>query len=125
ETPIPGSYHIRDFIEEAGLNPVCRMVRGETPRFRCIRGTCCYWEPDSTQEALQRQASYSFKNCPWPNNYTLGIRDKREGPAPEHYNMRTGPTKGVTCCFRSTVPRLHSVRSRTAEPGTYEPSWQM
>ncbi|XP_041736180.1 protein STPG4-like [Coregonus clupeaformis] len=25
ETPIPGSYHIRDFIEEAGLNPVCRM----------------------------------------------------------------------------------------------------
>ncbi|XP_029525597.1 protein STPG4 [Oncorhynchus nerka] len=170
DTPIPGSYHIRDFIEEAGLNPV-RMTYGFKGTGRdtkmqmrkgdlLLPGAYCF--TDSTQEALQFQASYSFKSCPRPKNYTLGIRDKeidlspchynvtqkpvpkipckhvmfrsavqrasflpREGPAPGHYNIRTGPTIGVTSCFRSTVPRLHSVRSRTPGPGTYEPSWQM
>lgn len=31
---------------------------------------------DSTQQALQRQASWAFKNRPRPSNYTLGVRDK-------------------------------------------------
>ncbi|XP_010903180.2 protein STPG4 isoform X1 [Esox lucius] len=170
ETPIPGSYHVRDFIEEAGLNPVPRTYgfkgSGRDFPMQLRKGDLllpgAYDFIDSTQDALRRQTSYSFKNCPRPNNYTLGIRDKdidlspchynvsekpvakipckhmmfrsavqrasfvpREGPAPGHYNMRTSPTLGVTSCFKSTVPRLHSVRSRTPGPGTYEPTWQM
>lgn len=39
-----------------------------------LPGAYCF--TDSTQEALQCQASYSFKSCPRPKNYTLGIRDK-------------------------------------------------
>ncbi|KAL0964362.1 hypothetical protein UPYG_G00322830 [Umbra pygmaea] len=170
ETPIPGRYHIRDFIEEAGLNPVCKTYgykgTGRDVPLQMRKGDLllpgAYNFIDSTQLALQRQTSYSFKNCPRPNNYTLGIRDKeidlspcqynvtekpvpkipckhvmfrsavqrasfppRDGPAPGQYDIRTSPTVGVTSCFRSTVPRLQSTRSRTPGPGTYKPWWQM
>ncbi|XP_072533286.1 protein STPG4 [Salminus brasiliensis] len=170
DTPIPGSYHIRDFIEEASLNPVRRTYgfkgTGRSTQAACVRSGAvllpgAYKLTDSTQEALQRQASYSFKSCPRPDSYTLGIRDKdvdlspchynvtekpvpklpckhvmfrsavqrlsflpKEGPPPGHYTIRSSPANGITSCFRSTVPRLHSVRSRTPGPGTYEPSWQ-
>lgn len=85
DTPIPGTYHIRDFIEEAKLNPV-RVTygfrgtgrTGQTTRVRkgdmLLPGA--YDFLDSTQQALQRQASWAFKNRPRPDNYTLGIRDK-------------------------------------------------
>ncbi|XP_041921531.1 protein STPG4 isoform X2 [Alosa sapidissima] len=135
DTPIPGTYHIRDFIEEATLNPV-RVTygfrgtgrNGQTARVRkgdvLLPGA--YDFLDSTQQALQKQASWAFKNRPRPDNYTLGIRDKRDGPAPGQYEVKTpqSSTPGISSCFRSTVPRLHSVRSRTPGPGTYEPSWQ-
>lgn len=84
-TPVPGSYHIRDFIEEASLKPV-RMSYGFKDTGRNIqslsmqRGTMllpgAYSFTDCTQEALRHRASYSFKSCPRPDNYTLGIRDK-------------------------------------------------
>uniref|UniRef100_A0A3P8SA45 Si:ch211-93n23.7 n=1 Tax=Amphiprion percula TaxID=161767 RepID=A0A3P8SA45_AMPPE len=35
----------------------------------------------------------------------------KEGPAPCHYNPQTRPAKGITSCFKSTLPRLHSVNS--------------
>uniref|UniRef100_A0A3B1K263 Si:ch211-93n23.7 n=1 Tax=Astyanax mexicanus TaxID=7994 RepID=A0A3B1K263_ASTMX len=132
DTPVPGTYNIRDFLEEASLNP------------------------------LQRQASYCFRSCPRPNTCTLGIWDKdinvspchydvtvkpvpklpckhvmfrsavqrlsflpKEGPSPGQYTVKSIPAKGITSCFRSTVPRLHSVRSRTPGPGAYDPSWKM
>ncbi|CDQ63171.1 unnamed protein product [Oncorhynchus mykiss] len=193
DTPIPGSYHIRDFIEEAGLNPVRRTYGfKETPRCRCVRGTCCCREPIASLTPPRRpsnarpptplRAAPAQKTTLWVSAtrnrpftmplqcdpetsaqdtlqyHTTGLASSlqhlfssrttlslfspcrhvmfrsavqrasflpREGPAPGHYNMRTGPTIGVTSCFRSTVPRLHSVRSRTPGPGTYEPSWQM
>ncbi|XP_067091807.1 protein STPG4 [Osmerus mordax] len=171
DTPIPGSYHIRDFLEEASLNPVGKTygfkARGREIQLLYVRKgdlllPGAYSFTDSIQEALLRKTSYSFKNCPRPLNYTLGIRDKeidlspcqynvidkpvpktpckhgifrsavqrvsflpREGPAPGHYNPKSSPTNSITSCFRSTLPRLHSVRSRTPGPGTYEPSWLM
>ncbi|KAM6956305.1 protein STPG4 [Aplochiton taeniatus] len=169
DTPIPGRYHIRDFIEEAGLNPVRRTYGfkdlGRAARMQSVKKgdlllPGAYSFTDSTQELLHRQASYSFKNCPRPDRYTLGIRDKeidlspchynmmakpvdkmpckhvmfrsavqrvsflpRLGPCPGQYNPRTGLTNGITSCFKSTTPRLQSVRSRTPGPGAYEPPW--
>ncbi|KAG9344481.1 hypothetical protein JZ751_011151, partial [Albula glossodonta] len=169
DSPNPGSYHIRGFIEEAALNPV-PMTYGfqgtgrKTPLPWVRKGDLllpgAYRHTDSIQEALCRQASYSFKNCPRPQDVTLGVRDKdvnispwhydlmekpvpklpckhvmfrsavqrqsflpREGPAPGQYDVKRGPTRAITSCFRSKVPRLHSIRSRTPGPGTYEPSW--
>ncbi|KAL6487442.1 hypothetical protein MHYP_G00040680 [Metynnis hypsauchen] len=169
-TPIPGSYHIRDFIEDNGLNPVRQTYgfkgAGRNAKTVCVRNGAmllpgAYVFTDSTQEALQRRASYAFKSCPRPDSYTLGIRDKdidlspchynvteepvpklpckhvmfrsavqrlgflpKEGPPPGHYTLKPSPSIGITSCFKSTVPRLHSVRSRTPGPGTYEPSWR-
>ncbi|XP_054874704.1 protein STPG4 isoform X1 [Amphiprion ocellaris] len=48
----------------------------------------------------------------------------KEGPAPCHYNPQTRPAKGITSCFKSTLPRLHSVNSKTPGPGAYEPYWK-
>ncbi|XP_071780920.2 protein STPG4 [Centroberyx gerrardi] len=171
DTPIPGHYHVRDFIEEAELNPVRQTYGFKGPgRKAQTRGARngdlllpgAYDYPDSTQELLMRPASYSFKSCPRPDIITLGVRDKdvntspcdynvtaepaeklpckhvmfrsavqrigflpKEGPAPCHYNLQTGPAKGITSCFKSTLPRLHYVHSRTPGPGTYEPSWKL
>ncbi|XP_036402006.1 protein STPG4 [Megalops cyprinoides] len=171
DSPNPGSYHIRSFIEEAELNPVRRTygfqgTGRKVPLWWVRKGDLllpgAYSYTDSIQEALQRQASYSFKNCPRPQNFTLGVRDKdvnispchydltekpvpkspckhvmfrsavqrhtflpREGPAPGQYDIKPDNARAVTSCFRSTVPRLHRVRSRTPGPGTYDPFWKM
>ncbi|KAM9847485.1 protein STPG4 [Aulostomus maculatus] len=170
DTPIPGLYHIRDFLEEAELNPVRKTYgfkgAGRNAQMHGVRkgdlllpGAHNYI--DSTQEALMRQASHSFKNCPRPDIITLGIRDKhintspcdynvtarpvekipckhvmfrssvqrisfppKEGPAPCSYNPQARPAKGITSCFKSTLPRLHVVRSETPGPGAYEPCWK-
>ncbi|XP_026165659.1 protein STPG4 [Mastacembelus armatus] len=171
DTPIPGLYHIRDFIEDAELNPVKKTYgfkgvgrKAQTPGVRkgdlLLPGAYDY--TDSTQDALRHKASYSFKNCPRPNTVTLGIRDKdlytspcdydvtekpvekhpckhamfrstvqrisfppKEGPAPCHYNPQTRPEKGITSCFKSTLPRLHYVHPKTPGPGAYEHSWKL
>lgn len=85
DTPIPGHYQIRDFIEEAELNPVWKTygfkgvgrkshILGVQKGDLLLPGA--YDHTDSTQEVLKHQASYSFKNCPRPDIITLGIRDK-------------------------------------------------
>ncbi|KAF3708556.1 Protein STPG4 [Channa argus] len=133
DTPIPGVYRIRDFIEEAELNPVKKtygfkgvgrkaQIVGVRQGDLLLPGV--YGYTDSTQEVLMHQASYSFKNCPRPDIITLGIRDKREGPAPCDYNPQTRPEKGITSCFKSTLPRLHYVNPKTPGPGAYEPYWK-
>ncbi|XP_022599719.1 protein STPG4 [Seriola dumerili] len=171
DTPIPGLYHIRDFIEEADLNPVRKTYGfkgvGRKAQTLGVRNgdlllPGAYDYTDSTQEVLMHQASYSFKNCPRPDIVTLGIRDKhintspcdynvtpkpvekipckhvifrstvqrisfppKEGPAPCHYNPHTRAEKGITSCFKSTLPRLHYVHPKTPGPGAYEPCWKL
>nr|XP_061794112.1 protein STPG4-like [Nerophis lumbriciformis] len=170
DSPYPGMYNIRDFIEEADLNPVWKTYGFKgTGRERTPMGLQkgdmllpgAYNLTDSTQEALKRQASCSFKRCPRPDIVTLGIRDKhintspcdynvtvkpvektpcthamfrssvqritfppKEGPAPGVYNLSSKPANSITSCFKSKVPRLHSVQSRTPGPGAYEPHWR-
>ncbi|CAI5653348.1 unnamed protein product [Oreochromis niloticus] len=167
DTPIPGTYHVRDFVEEADLNPVKKTygfkgVGRKTQMLGVRKGDLllpgAYDYTDSTQEVLMHQASYSFKNCPRPDIFTLGIRDKhintspcdynvtatpvekipckhvmfrstvqrisflpKDGPAPCHYNPQTKPAKAITSCFKSTLPRLHSVHTNTPGPGAYDP----
>ena len=85
DSPGPGCYHIRGFLEEAALNPV-RLTygfqgTGRNVPLRCVRKgdlllPGAYRYTDSTQEALQRPASCSFKSCPRPQSFTLGVRDK-------------------------------------------------
>ncbi|XP_017319412.2 protein STPG4 isoform X1 [Ictalurus punctatus] len=117
-TPFPGSYHIRDFIEEASLSPVRMtygfMDSGRNSRIVCMRsGTMllpgAYSFTDCTQEALRRRASYSFKSCPRPDNYTLGIRDKDIDLSPCHYNVTEKLVPKLPCkhaMFRSATQRL-------------------
>ncbi|XP_074532395.1 protein STPG4 [Halichoeres trimaculatus] len=171
DTPIPGLYHIRDFIEEAELNPVRETYgfkgvgrKAQTLGVRSgellLPGAYSY--TDSTQEVLAHRASYSFKNCPRPDVVTLGIRDKhintspcdynvtekpvektpckhvmfrstvqrisfppKEGPAPGQYDPQSRPSRGITSCFKSRLPRLHLVHSDTPGPGAYEPCWKL
>ncbi|XP_033956062.1 protein STPG4 [Pseudochaenichthys georgianus] len=171
DTPIPGLYHIRDFLEEAELNPVRKTYRfkgvgREAPTLGVRKGDLllpgAYDYIDSIQEVLKNKASYSFKNCPRPDIVTLGFRDKhintspcdynvtaktvekipckhvmfrstvqrisfppKEGPAPCQYNPQTRPGKCITSSFTSTLPRLHSVHSKTPGPGAYEPCWKL
>ncbi|TKS85238.1 Fibrillin-3 Fibrillin-3 C-terminal peptide [Collichthys lucidus] len=85
DTPNPGFYHIRDFIEEGELNPVRKTygfkgVGRKAQTLGVRKGDLllpgAYEFIDSIQEVLMHQASYSFKNCPRPDIITLGIRDK-------------------------------------------------
>lgn len=85
DTPSPGLYHVRDFIEEAELNPVRQTYgfKGLGRKAKTLgvrKGDLllpgAYEYTDATQEVLMHQASYSFKNCPRPDIITLGIRDK-------------------------------------------------
>ncbi|KAJ8014224.1 hypothetical protein DPEC_G00038030 [Dallia pectoralis] len=77
---------------------------------------------DSTQDALRRQTYYSFKNCPRPNNYTLGIRDKDIDLSPCHYNVTEKPVLQIPCkhvMFRSTVQRASFLPKQGPAPGQY------
>uniref|UniRef100_A0A672HR51 Uncharacterized protein n=1 Tax=Salarias fasciatus TaxID=181472 RepID=A0A672HR51_SALFA len=85
DTPLPGVYHIRDFIEEANLNPVRQTYGFKNVGRKALTLSVCkgdlllpgaYDYTDFTQEVLKHPASYSFKNCPRPDILTLGIRDK-------------------------------------------------
>lgn len=85
DTPIPGLYHVRDFIEEAELNPVRKTYGfkgvGRKPNTLGVRKgdlllPGAYNYTDAIQEVLMHPASYSFKNCPRPDIVTLGMRDK-------------------------------------------------
>lgn len=87
DTPIPGLYHVRDFIEEAELNPVRKTYgfKGEGRKTQTLgvrKGDLllpgAYDYVDFIQEVQMRPATYSFKNCPRSDNLTLGIRDKVE-----------------------------------------------
>ncbi|XP_069036122.1 protein STPG4 [Lepisosteus oculatus] len=171
DSPNPGSYHIKDFIEESRLNPVkiTYSFKGSGRKYPVgvvrkgdflLPGA--YSLTNFVQQAEKRNATYCFKNSPRPNNFTLGIRDKDIDVSPCHYNVtekpvvklpcnhvmfrsavqrltfipKEGPAPGqyhvtkqsgqhaITSCFRSTVPRLVTPRSKTPGPGTYEPLWQ-
>uniref|UniRef100_A0A3Q2XWQ3 Sperm-tail PG-rich repeat containing 4 n=1 Tax=Hippocampus comes TaxID=109280 RepID=A0A3Q2XWQ3_HIPCM len=127
-----GLDRIRELIEESDVNPIRKSCGFKgTDRERQPMGL-------KTGEVPMRQAmaSSSFKMRPRPDVVTLGIRDKhintspcdynvtakpKEGPAPGAYTLSSKPADGITSCFKSKLPRLHSV---TPGPGAYEPHWK-
>ncbi|XP_029691080.1 protein STPG4 isoform X4 [Takifugu rubripes] len=161
DTPDPGVYHIRDFIEEADLNPVkktygFKRVGRKAATLGTQSGHMLLPGAYNFPESDVPKPSFFFKACP-RREVTLGVRDKnintspcdyggikpvekvpckhaafrstvrriafppKEGPAPCLYNPGPSPAKGVTSCFRSTLPRLGVVHSSSPGPGTYEP----
>ncbi|XP_035255587.1 protein STPG4 [Anguilla anguilla] len=132
DSPNPGCYHIRGFIEEAALNPI-RLTYGfrgtgrKVPLQRVRKGDLllpgAYSYTDSIQEAIQRPAFYSFKNCPRPQNFTLGVRDKDVNIPPWHYDLMEKPIPKSPCkhvMFRSAVPRQTFLPREGPAPGQYD-----
>lgn len=85
DTPVPGLYRVRDFIQEAELNPVKKTYgfKGAGRKAQTLgvrKGDLllpgAYDYTDFTQELLRRNMSYSFKNCPRPD----AVRDKVRSP---------------------------------------------
>ncbi|KAL6066085.1 hypothetical protein STEG23_035407 [Scotinomys teguina] len=85
-TPIPGTYHIKTFIEESLLNPVKTTYnfknegRKRVPlvqRNDPVPTDLPYYKPPDFMELLKKQlASYSFKDQPRPNPTTLVDKDE-------------------------------------------------
>uniref|UniRef100_A0A8C7EH60 Sperm-tail PG-rich repeat containing 4 n=1 Tax=Nothoprocta perdicaria TaxID=30464 RepID=A0A8C7EH60_NOTPE len=153
-TPIPGTYPVRDFLQEAQLNPVkpTYSFKGEgrrrTPIYEqttdsSLPSASAYVPPTFIDLARKKLATYSFKSLPRGSPSTLCFKDKdintspgqydigfppvsifKEGPGPGHYEVRTGPSRTVCSCFQSKVPRMLPVRSDTPGPGAYEPTRQ-
>lgn len=85
-TPIPGTYHIKTFIEESLLNPVkatynfknegrkrIPLVQRNDP----VPTDLPQYKPPDFLELLKKQmASYSFKDQPRPNPTTLVDKDE-------------------------------------------------
>ncbi|CAJ1066926.1 protein STPG4 [Xyrichtys novacula] len=136
DTPNPGLYHIRDFIEEAELNPVKKTygfkgVGRKSQTMGVRKGDLllpgAYDCTDSIQELLMRQASYSFKNCPRPDVITLGIRDKHINTSPCDYNVTEKPVEKTPCkhvMFRSTVQRISFPPKEGSAPCQYDPQFR-
>uniref|UniRef100_H0W1P9 Sperm-tail PG-rich repeat containing 4 n=1 Tax=Cavia porcellus TaxID=10141 RepID=H0W1P9_CAVPO len=133
-TPIPGTYHLKTFIEESLLNPVVATYsfknegRKKPPlvqRNNPVVNDLPLYKPPGLLDLLNKQvATYSFKDQPRPSPSTLVYKDKHEGPGPGHYSLKTPPTISVTSCFQSKLPRLLPSFSKTPGPGTYTSSKQ-
>uniref|UniRef100_A0A8C3HUA8 Sperm-tail PG-rich repeat containing 4 n=1 Tax=Chrysemys picta bellii TaxID=8478 RepID=A0A8C3HUA8_CHRPI len=153
-TPTPGTYVVRDFIEEAQLNPVKATYnfKGEgRKRFSIFQPTAdltlpdvyTYTPPSFVDLAGKKPATYSFKSTPRKSPSALCFKDKdidtapgqydlfplpvptfKEGPGPGEYEMKEKTPHPVSSCFQSKVPRLQPVRSKIPGPGAYEPTRQ-
>ncbi|KAM3863136.1 protein STPG4 [Diretmus argenteus] len=133
DTPVPGRYHIRDFIEEAELNPVRKTYgfRGpgrDAPTLPTRKGDTllpgAYDFVDSTQEVLMRRASYAFKARPRPDIVTLGVRDKDVHTSPCDYEVMAKPVEKLPCehvMFRSAVRRISFPPKEGPAPCHYDP----
>nr|XP_058934321.1 protein STPG4 isoform X2 [Kogia breviceps] len=133
-TPNPGTYHLKTFIEESLLNPVTATYsfknegRKKTPLLRrndlVLNDLPQYTPPDFLDLLKKQVATYSFKDKPRSNPSTLVYRDQREGPGPGHYNLKIPAVSSVTSCFQSRVPRFLPACSKTPGPGAYTSSAQ-
>ncbi|XP_066467924.1 protein STPG4 [Tiliqua scincoides] len=134
-TPIPGAYPVRDFIEDAQLNPVKATYnfKGEGRKRLSIfqqmpdltlPDTFTYCPPSFVELAGKKLATYSFKNTSRKSPTTLVYRDKNITTDPGQYDLfpppvPTFPTKNYM--FRSAVQRLPIFGPKEGPgPGAYE-----
>nr|XP_057906499.1 protein STPG4 [Doryrhamphus excisus] len=133
DTPNPGVYYIRDFIEEADLNSVRKTYgfKGTGRKHEVLglpKGDLllpgAYDHSDPTQEFLKRKMSYSFKTCPRPDIVTLGVRDKHIDTSPCDYNVAVKAAEKTPCkhvMFRSRVQRITFPPKEGPGPCVYDP----
>ncbi|KAK6489327.1 protein STPG4 isoform X1 [Huso huso] len=134
ESPIPGTYEIRDFIREAQLNPVkqtyCFKGEGRKKGVGAARKgdlllPGAYSHTDCIQLLEKQQVTYSFKNSPRKDAFMLGYRDKDMNTSPCQYDMFPKPVARLPCKyanFRSTVlrfPTIYFVPKEGPAPGQY------
>ncbi|XP_008821274.1 protein STPG4 [Nannospalax galili] len=118
-TPIPGTYHLKTFIEESLLNPVkatynfknegrkrLPLVQRNDP---VLMDLPQYKPPDFLDLLKKQMASYSFRDQPRPNPSTLVDKDESLRLSPGQYEILPEPVPKTTSrsfVFRSTVQRF-------------------
>ncbi|XP_004447399.1 protein STPG4 isoform X1 [Dasypus novemcinctus] len=119
DTPIPGTYHLKTFIEESLLNPVIAtynfknegrkkppLVQRNNP---VINDIPQYMPPDFLDLVKKQTTTYSFKDKPRPSPSTLVYKDQSVQLSPGQYEILPAPvpkhaSRGFV--FRSTVQRF-------------------
>ncbi|XP_076802862.1 protein STPG4-like [Clavelina lepadiformis] len=137
ETPVPGHYEHRDFVNDGRKNPTPATYNFTSQGRRKEPGVThkgeflmpgLYQYNDFIQEIKRRPATYSFKSCD-RSRIPSGFQDKDANVPPWQYNItnevpvRKG-TKQTTSAFRSQSSRLASTRfyeRKGPPPGTYNP----
>ncbi|XP_021005470.1 protein STPG4 isoform X1 [Mus caroli] len=119
DTPIPGTYHLRTFIEDALLNPVKVTYnfknegRKKPPlvlRNDPVPTDLPQYSPPDFLELLKKQmASYSFKDKPRADPSTLVDKDESLHLCPGQYEILPAPvpkSPARSFVFRSSVQRF-------------------
>ncbi|XP_013373059.1 PREDICTED: uncharacterized protein C2orf61 homolog isoform X2 [Chinchilla lanigera] len=118
-TPIPGTYHLKTFIEESLLNPVVATYnfknegRKKPPlvqRNNPVVNDLPLYKPADFLDLLKKQvATYSFKDQPRPSPSTLVYKDKSLRLSPGQYEVLPKPVPKYPSkdyVFRSAVQRF-------------------
>nr|XP_056709365.1 protein STPG4 [Euleptes europaea] len=134
-TPVPGTYSVRDFLEDAKLNPVKATYNFKSEgrkRFSLFQqmpdltlpDTFKFIPPSFVELAQKRPATYSFKNTPRESPTSTWYKDKNIITDPGQYDLfpppvPTFPSKNYM--FRSAVQRFPTFPPKDGPgPGDYE-----
>ncbi|XP_039101845.1 protein STPG4 isoform X1 [Hyaena hyaena] len=118
-TPIPGTYHLKTFIEESLLNPVIATYnfknegRKKPPLVQrndpVLNDLPLYAPPDFLDLLKKQGATYSFKDKPRPSPSTLVYKDQSVKLSPGQYDLLPAPVPkhaSRSFVFRSVVQRF-------------------
>ncbi|XP_039743169.1 protein STPG4 [Pteropus medius] len=118
-TPIPGTYHLKTFIEDSLSNPVAAtynfknegrkkppLVQRNNP---VLNDLPQYMPPDFLDLLKKQVATYSFKDKPRSSPSTLVYKDQSVKLSPGQYDLLPAPVPKYASrsfVFRSTVQRF-------------------
>ncbi|XP_076990271.1 protein STPG4 isoform X3 [Tamandua tetradactyla] len=101
DTPIPGTYHLKTFIEESLLNPVIATYnfknegRKKTPlvqrNYPVLNDIPQYMPPDFLDLLKKQRTTYSFKDKPRSSPSTLVYKDQSIQLSPGQYEILPAP----------------------------------
>ncbi|XP_053140289.1 protein STPG4 isoform X2 [Hemicordylus capensis] len=134
-TPIPGFYPVRDFLQDAQLNPVKATYNFKSEGRKkysifqqmpdlTLPDTFTFVPPSFVDLARKKKTTYSFKSTPRQSPACLNYRDKNIDTDPGQYDLfpspvPTFPTKNYM--FRSAVQRFPTFCPKEGPgPGEYE-----
>ncbi|KAM8785667.1 LOW QUALITY PROTEIN: protein STPG4 [Rhynchonycteris naso] len=135
-TPIPGTYHLKTFLEESLLNPVVATYsfksegRRKPPLVQrndpVLNDLPQYMPPDFMGLLKKQVATYSFKDKPRSSPSTLVYKDQSVKLSPGQYDLLPAPIPKYAArsfVFRSTVQRFPTTYFTPHEgpgPGHYD-----